>query len=245
QLSRVGGLCVARLVVVHLLLAAAIDDAGNVRDPDVFALNAELDQQVEAGERRSAGARAHELDRADLLADDAKTVQHRGADDDRRPMLVVVEYRDPHALAAFALDIEALGRLDVLEIDAAERRLERTDDVDQPVRIAFVDFDVETVDAGEFLEQDRLALHHRLAGERTDRAESKDRRAVGDDADQVAARGEIARLARIADDFVAGGGDARRISEREVALVGQLLGRQDRDLARRMRPMVFERGLAY
>ena len=159
-------------------------------------------------------------------------------------MLVVVEHRDLHPLAQLALDVEALGRLDVLEVDAAERRLERADDVDQLVRIALVDLDVEAVDAGEFLEQHRLAFHHRLAGERTDRAQAEHRGAVGDDADQIAARGEVARLGRIADDFVAGGGDARRIGKRQIALIGELLGRQDRDLARRMRAVIFERGLA-
>ena len=69
------------------------------------------------------------------------------------------------------LDLEAFRRLDVLEIDAAEGRLQRRDDVDDAVDLVGVDLDVEHVDAGEFLEQDRLALHHRLAGERADIAE--------------------------------------------------------------------------
>ena len=51
-----------------------------------------------------------------------------------------------------------------------------------------VDLDVEHVDAGEFLEQHALAFHHRLAGKRADVAQAEHRRAVGDDADQVAAR---------------------------------------------------------
>ena len=88
-------------------------------------LHAERHQQVEARERGGAGAGAHELHVRELLADDAQAVEHRGADDDRRAVLVVVEHRDLHALAALALDVEALGRLDVLEVDAAERRLER------------------------------------------------------------------------------------------------------------------------
>ena len=131
-----------------------------------------------------------------LLADDTQPVGDRGADDDRRAVLVVVEHGDLEALAELALDVETLGRLDVLEIDAAERRLERGDDVDQLVRIALVDLDVEAVDAGELLEQDGLAFHHRLGGERTDRAQAEHRRAVGDDADQIAARRQVARLRR-------------------------------------------------
>ena len=49
--------------------------------------------------------------------------------------------------------------------------------------------DVEAVDVGELLEEDRLAFHHRLRGERADVAEAEDGGAVGDDADEVAARG--------------------------------------------------------
>ena len=201
-------------------------------------------EQVEARERRRARARADELDLGELLADDAQAVDDRRADDDRGAVLVVVEDRDLHPLAELALDVEALRRLDVLEVDAAEGRLERGDDVDELVRVALVDLDVEAVDAGELLEQHRLAFHHRLRGERADRAEAQHRGAVGDDADQVAARGEVARLRRVADDLVARGGDAGRVGEREVALVGELLGRRDRDLARRRLPVVLERGFA-
>jgi hypothetical protein len=57
-----------------------------------------------------------------------------------------VEHGDLHAFATSALDLEALGRLDVLEVDAAERRLERADDVDELVRIALVELDVEAVE---------------------------------------------------------------------------------------------------
>jgi hypothetical protein len=42
--------------------------------------------------------------------------------DDRRAVLVVMEDRDVHQLAQALLDDEALRRLDVLEVDAAEGR---------------------------------------------------------------------------------------------------------------------------
>jgi len=114
----------------------------------------------------------------------------RAFDDDRRAVLVVVEHGDLHPLAALALDVEALGRLDVLEVDSAEGRLERNDHVDELVRIAFVQLDVVAVEAGEFLEQHGLALHHRLGRKRTDRAETQHGRTVGDDRDEIAARRE-------------------------------------------------------
>ena len=112
------------------------------------------------------------------------------------------------------------------------------------VGVALGDLDVEHVDAGELLEQHRLAFHHRLRGERADRAEAEHRGAVGDDADHVAARGVAERVVGIGDDLLARRGDARRIREREVALVRQLLGRRDRDLPGRRELVILERRLA-
>ena len=74
----------------------------------------------------------------------------------------------------------ALRRLDVFEIDAAEGRLERLDDADDLFRILRVQLDVEDVDVGESLEQDALALHHRLRGERADVAQAEHGGAVAE-----------------------------------------------------------------
>jgi hypothetical protein len=179
-----------------------------------------------------------------LLAHDAQPVDDGGTHDDGGAVLVVVEHRDLHPLAALALDLEAFGRLDVLEIDAAEGGLQRHDDVDELVRVALVELDVEAVEAREFLEQDRLAFHHRLGRERSDGAEPEHGRAVGHDRDQVAARGEIERLVRIAHDLVAASRHPGCVRQREIALVGEVLGRQQRDLAGRVLAVIFERSLA-
>ena len=96
-----------------------------------------------------------------------------------------------HAPAQLGLDGEAFGRLDVLQVDRAEGRLQRGDDIAEARRVVGIDLDVEHVDAGELLEQDGLALHHRLAGERADVAEAQHRGAVGDHRHQVAARGVV------------------------------------------------------
>ena len=105
-------------------------------------------------------------------------------------MLIIMEYRDLHALSQHALDHEALGRLDVLEIDGAEGRFERGDYFHQPFRIVLSNLDVEHVNACELLEQCRLAFHDGLARQRTDGAETEHGRAIGDDADQIAASGK-------------------------------------------------------
>jgi len=120
---------------------------------------------------------------------------------------------------------------DVLEIDAAERRLERDDDVDELVDVQFRDFNVEHVDAGEFLEQNRLAFHHRLGRERPDRSKAEHSRSVGQHRDEILARGERRRGVGVGGDRLAGKGDARRIGERQVALIGERLGGDDLELA--------------
>ena len=98
------------------------------------------------------------------LADDAQGVEQRGEHDDRRAVLVVVEDRDVELGAQPPLDLEAARRGDVLEVDAAERRRGRLDELDDRVDVLRREAQRERVDAGELLEQQRLALHHRHRG---------------------------------------------------------------------------------
>ena len=240
QRAGFGLLGIARLDLVHFLDAAFIDDALDVGDPDVGDRGAQHDQQVEAGQRGGAGAGSDDLHGRQILADQMQAVEDGRTDDDGRAVLVVVEDRNLHALAQLLFNVEAFGCLDVLEVDAAEGRLERGDGVDQLVRVAFVDLKVEHIDIGKFLEQDALALHHRLGGQRADRTEAEDGGAVGDDADQVAPRGQRARFARVRDDLLAGVSHTRRVGQRQVVLVGELLDRRDRDLSGLWLAMVVE-----
>ena len=159
-------------------------------------------------------------------------IEDCSTDDDGGTVLIVMENRNLHPFAQFFLDVEALRRLDVFKIDTAESRLQRGDDFDQHVRIALLDFDVEHVNIGELLEQHALAFHHRLGCQRADRAKAKHGGAIGDDADQIGARSQRADFSRIGDDFLTGCSDARRIRHRQIVLVGQLLGRLNRNLAR-------------
>ena len=102
-----------------------------------------------------------------------------------------MEHRNVHQLAQPLLDDEAVGRLDVFEIDAAEARAEIAHRVDERVDILGVDFQVDGIDIGEALEQHGLAFHHRLGGQRAQIAQAQDRGAVGDDGDQIALGGVV------------------------------------------------------
>ncbi len=177
------------------------------------------------------------------LALQREAVPHRGGDDDRGAVLVVVKDRNVHPLAQLGLDREAFRGLDVFEVDRAESRFQRGDDIAEMLRIGGVDLDVEHVDIGEFLEQDGFALHHRLAGERADIAKAENGGTVGDDGDQVATRGQVVSDGRIGDDRLAGGGNPGRVGERQIVLRRHALGRQDREFSRFRKPVIVKRGL--
>ena len=85
-----------------------------------------------------------------------------GGGDDGGAVLVVVEDGDVEQLLQLLLDDEAVRRLDVLEVDAAEARAQVAHAVDDGLDVGRVDQDVDAVDVGEALEQRALALHHRL-----------------------------------------------------------------------------------
>ncbi len=231
---------VAREIGVHLLGAAFEDDADAIGDEDIFALHAEADEQVKAGERRSPAAAAGEPRFADVLADDLQRVQDRRRHHDGRAVLVVVHDRDFHALAQLLLDLEAFRRLDVFEVDGAERRLQRRDRVHEAVRVGGGHFDVEHVDACEFAEQHRLAFHDGLGGERADIAEAEHGGSVRNHADKVRAGGEPGRGGAVLRNLFAGESHARRIGERQVALRRKRLRRHDGELTRRIGLVIFD-----
>ena len=213
------------------VVALGVDDPAAVTHEQVLALDPERDVEARAGHGRGPGPADDDLDVLELALGQGRGVEQRGARDDRRAVLVVVEDRDLHAPLELLLDVEAGRGADVLEVDAAEGRLERRDALDEGVGILGVDLEVEHVDVGEFFEQDALALHDRLGGEGSDVAEAEHRRAVRDDGDEVAARSVEVGGEGILGDLEARLGDAGRVGQGQVALTRQGLGRDDRDLA--------------
>ncbi len=167
-----------RLPFVHQRLAAFIDDAFNVGNPDVFPLRPQRDEHVEAGKRSRARTGRHNLGFLDLLAGKVQTVANRGADDDRRAMLIVVKDRDLHTFPELRFNHEAFGCLDVFQVDTAKGRLQNRNRIDEFFNVGLGHLDIEDVDAGELLEENRLAFHHRLGCQRTDVAETEHCRAV-------------------------------------------------------------------
>ena len=163
--------------------------------------------------------------RGDVAPGQVQRVDEPGRRDDRRAVLVVVEHRDVHQLAQPRFDDEALRRLDVLQVDAAEGGAEKAHAVDEFVDVFGRHFQVDRIDVGEALEQHRLAFHHRLGGQRPEIAQPQDRRAVADHRHQIAARRVVEDGRRVLGDRLHRHGHARRIGQRQVALGRHRLGR--------------------
>ena len=92
-------------------------------------------------------------------------------------------------------------------------RLHRLDDL---VGVLGVQADREGVDAGELLEEHRLALHDRHRRLGADVAEAEHGGAVGDDGDRVALDRVLEGLVAVLGDRHADARDARRVGHREV-----------------------------
>ena len=183
--------------------ALRIDDQ-HVRFP-----NPERGPESQAGNSGRACARHDHTHVFHSLAGELQAIEERGGRNDGCPVLVVMEDWNRQSLTEAPLDFKALRRLDVLEIDPAQRRFERGDDVDQSIDVGLGQFDVKDVDASKLLEQTRLAFHHRLAGERANIAQAQYRSPVGNHAHQVGARGVLGRERGIPFNFQTGVGHAR------------------------------------
>ena len=230
QGARLGVGRVGRFPLVHALFAALIDDPRGVAHDDVVMAHAHPLGEFDAGDGAGPGAVDHHLDVLDVAPGNVQRVKQRGGGDDGGAVLIVMEDRDIHQFPEALLDDEAFRRLDVFQVDAGETGAEMTDAVDEFVDVLGPHLEVDGVDIGETLEQDRLALHHRLGGQRAQVTEPENRRPVGYHRHQIAPHGVVVGLGRIVGDGQTGRGDAGGIGEGQVVLRDQRLGGHDFDL---------------
>ena len=159
-------------------------------------------------------------------------------------MLIVVEDGNVHAITKLAFDVETFRRFDVFEVDATNGGLHGGDDVHQFVGVAFGQLNIKHINASKFLKQATFALHDGLASEGANVAQAQHRRAIGDDSDQVAARGVVIGFGWIGLYVETWECHAGRVGQGQIALVGQSFGRRNGNLARRWVQMVFTCGIA-
>ena len=158
-------------------------------------------------------------------------VDQAGGSDDGGTMLIIVKHRNFHPFAELLFDDETFRRLDILEIDTAKAWFQHGDRLNEFFGVPCVQLEVDTINVGKFLEQDRLALHHRFRGGGTDVAKAKHRGAIRNDGNQIALGGVIISSVGIGLDGEAGRGDPRRIGKRQVVLAHQRLGGRNLEFA--------------
>ena len=113
-------------------------------------------------------------------------------------------------------DLEAVGRADVLEVDAAEAAGDALHGLDERVGVVGVDEDRHGGDAGELAVEHGLALHDGHGGDGADVAEAEDARAVGADGDGAPDHGEAVGERGLVGDGEADAGDARGVDVAHV-----------------------------
>ena len=142
-------------------------------------------EKLDTGDGSGAGPVRHHPDVRNVASGQVKRVDQACRRDDGGAVLVVMEDRNLEALAKLLLDDETFRRLDILEIDAAEARRKHGHGLDEFLGVLRIDLEIEPVDIGELLEQDGLALHHRLRRGGADIAKAENGRAVRDHRDHI------------------------------------------------------------
>ena len=145
-------------------------------------------------------------------------------------MLVVVENRNVHPRATLRFNFKTLRCFYVLKVYAPKCWLHRDDNIDKLGHILLIQLDIETIDTGEFLEQDRFAFHHRFGRQWPDVAKSKHRRSVGHDRNQILTDREFCGLRLIRYNRFTRGRNARRVRKCQVSLVSQWFDRLNFEL---------------
>src|SRR5690606_19514364 len=229
QSALVGLVCEHSLVLGQIITpgmhhAPAVDPEGSLD------LCTHANQQLHAGSGRRTGAHANDFCLFQRLAGNFQCVEHASRGHDRGAVLVIMEYRDIALLDQRALDFEALGRLDVLEIDAAEGDGDALDRIDKGLRALCVHFDVEYIDTGEALEQYAFTFHHRLGGQRAEVAQAKNGSTVGNHGHKVAFAGVAVSQFGVAANFAYRLGNAWAIGQGQIASGGSWLGQLDAQL---------------
>src|SRR5581483_617292 len=217
---------------VHASRAAPVDGSLAVAEDDV----ARAGRQQDAGARHAGRARAQHDDAYvfNWLLYDLQRVLEGGEDHDGRPMLVIVEDWDVHALAEGVLDDETAGRGDVLEVHAAEGRRDARDRLDDLLGVLGVEADGEGVEPAELFEEHALAFHDRHGAVGADVAEAKHRGAIADDGHGVALDGQVPRFGWIPGNGHRNACHTGRVRHRQIVPGFQRRFARDLDLAAQM-----------
>ncbi len=145
-------------------------------------------------------------------------------------MLIIVEDGDVEHLLKTTLDLEALRRFDVLEVDPAEGRGESSADRHHLIDGRRLNAHRVGVDISELLEEHRLALHHRHRRLRSDVAKAKHRGAIRQHRDGIRTSGQVPHTRRLLGDGRRHPADPRGVGHGEIVGAVERRGRLHPDL---------------
>jgi hypothetical protein len=115
------------------------------------------------------------------------------------------------------LDLEALGRGDVFQLDRSERGSDLDYRLDQRPRVARRDENGDSGEPDQPIQEDRLPFHDRKTRMDADVSEPEDRGAVGHDGHGASQGRVVPHLLRVGVDLLTDGRDSRRIDLSNVA----------------------------
>ena len=127
-----------------------------------------------------------------------------------------MKHRDVKQSAQFFFDVETLGSLYILKVDAAECRCNGLYCRDYLFGFVLAYLDVESVDVGKDFEKHCLALHYRLRGQGTYVAHSKHCAAVRDNRYKIALVGVAVGFPALLVNLLYRSGYSWRIRERKL-----------------------------
>ena len=231
-------------VRIHQNRASFVDNALYIRHPDIFQRQAQINHEIQARKRRGTCPRYNNLDLVDILANDFQAIDKGRRNANRSAVLIIVKNRDAHALTQLALNRKALRRLDVFEIDAAKSWFQTRDNLNELVRILLIDFNIKNIDSRKLFKQYRFAFHNGFGSQRPDIAKPQDRGAIGDHANEIASRRVAKSICRIGNNLLARRRNTWRISQCQITLIGQHLGRRNRNFPGATLLMIIKSGLA-
>ena len=177
-------------------------------------------QQTGDGQRGSTCAADDHLQVFHLLFSELAGIDQCGRYHHGGTVLVVVEDGNVAALLQSALDLDAAGGGDVLQIDAAKAAGDQFHGADDLIHILAADAEGEGIHIAEGLEQGTLALHHRHTGLGADVTQPQHSGTVSDDGHQIAAAGVGIAQVHIVADLQAGLGNTGGVGDAQLFAVG-------------------------
>ena len=170
-------------------------------------------------------------DVADILLYNLESVEKSRSNNDSGSVLVIMENGNVAGFLESALDLEAAGCADILEVDSAKAAGEKGDGVYDCVNVLGANAKGERINICELLKEHALAFHngHTCLGADVTKAENCG--TVGNNGNEVLSAGKLIGLVNVLLDLKAGLGNAGSVCEGEILTVLNGNAGNDLDLA--------------